>query len=217
MKKNLFVYLMCTFSFFMCFGCNKNVVSEKNVSERVETYFNGVANGFKASISSGQRENPYIYNGVTAPFVDFAVLTIVCDCANASIDVQITINEKCQNIRLEVDTVTGHFLTDLETKLKEGDVVTLNYAGESLTLSCMSKDFNLSWKDSFEKGMMVFKDDLQKLCSSGTLMAEIYLRVLDNAEDEFNRIYWYFYVYAQNGTTYSCVIDPKSGEVVVKN
>lgn len=217
MKKNLFVCLMCVFSVFMCFGCNKDIVSEKNISEKVEVYFNGVGDRFKASISSGQRENPYVYNGLTATLVDFAVLTIVCECVNSSIDAQITINEKRQNIRLEVDTVTGHFLTDLETKLKEDDVITLNYAGEGITLSCKSKDFKFSWKDSFEKGGMVFRDDLQKLSSSGTLTAEIYLRVLDSAEDEFSRTYWYFYIYAQNGTTYSCVIDPKSGEVVVKN
>ena len=218
MKKGLYILLLCLTCFFTVFGCSNdfNEIVYKNISEQVETYFCGVGE-FKAKISSGERENPYTYNGKTGSLVDFAILSVICDYTGSMIQVEITINEQTENKILELNTINGEFVIDLERKINQDDNVSVKYNNQELTLECRSKQFNINYLDALSIGIGTFEQDLKNLFSKNKLLAEIYLRVLDSAQNNFNRAYWYFYVYAENQTTYSCVIDVNSGEIVVKN
>ena len=219
MKKVFFGILSLLMISFGMLGCSHsaNELASKNVSEKVTTYFCGVSGNFKASISSGQRENPYTYNGIKNPLVDFAVLTISCDSNLTYIDVDVKINDDTSTQRLEIDTVTGEYIVDLERYLVGSDLVSVKYKGIELNLECKSKDFKISHIEALKIGNDCFSEDLQNLISKNELLAEIYLRVLSSSADNFSRMYWYYYIFAQNGTTYSCVIDTNSGEIVVKN
>ena len=219
MKKGFFIVAMF-FAFCGAFlGCSKDVnsLASQNISEKVLTYFCGVGEGFKASLSSGQRETPYTYNGIKGKLVDFAVLTISCDCKDPSIEAQVEINDERKSVRLEVDIVTGEYLVDLEKFLVSEDVVKVKYKENEVELECKSKDFKVSLKEALKIGNENFLTELENLSSKNELLAEIYLRVLSNSADNFSRTYWYYYIFAQNGTTMSCVIDTTSGEIIVKN
>ena len=218
MKRGLYVFLFCLSVMLFSFGCSKDFeqIVFENISEEVETYFCGVGD-FKAKLSSGQREEPYTYNGKRSALVDFAVLSVFCDCDKSMISVDVVINGQIETKILELNTINGEFVVDLEKKINESDVVLLKYGGSELTLECKSKDFQINSQKALDIGIGIFKEDLNKLVSKNELLAEVYLRVLDNAKDNFNRAYWYFYIYAVNNQTYSCVIDVMTGDIVLKN
>ena len=72
--------LISVFSFIgvlLLVGCSLDVktLSLEHVSEKTELYFTGVGE-FKASLSSGEREDPYAYDGVKNKTVDYSLVTL---------------------------------------------------------------------------------------------------------------------------------------------
>lgn len=218
MKKGLYVFLICLSFMFLFVGCAKdfNQIVEENISEKVETYFCGTGE-FRAKLSSGQREEPYTYDGKKSKLVDFAVLSIICDCDKSILNAQVVINDVSESKIFELNTINGEFVVDLEKKVYESDKVLVKYNGSEVLLECKSKYFNIDSNEALQIGINTFKEDLEKLVSKNELQAELYLRVLDNPQDNFSKAFWYFYIFANNESSYSCVIDVTSGKIVVKN
>lgn len=75
MKKICFALLSCLMlaSSALFVGCGKNGDIESVMSERTSIYFAGQAEGVKASISVGDRENPYIKDGRHESTCDYSL------------------------------------------------------------------------------------------------------------------------------------------------
>lgn len=208
-------------SFIFCIiltGCSLDVqeMAKHSVSEKVEVYFSG-SGDFSANISSGVREEPYEYNGKTEELKDFAIITIFVDEDLKYIQAEITINEELSTILLEQDLINGSHVVDLERKINQDDKVSLKYKGNVVELECKSNNFNVDCDKALEIGAETFSEELENLVSKKKLNAECYLRIIDNPNDKFNRLFWYFYIYAENGTSHYCVINIEDGNVLIKN
>ena len=220
MSKKIFLLIssLCLCCLFAITGCSLNVeeLAKQSISEKVEVYFSGTGD-FSANISSGYREDPYVYNGKTAEVKNFAVVTLLLGVDSKYVQADITINDKTSTILLEQDMLSSEHVADLGYKVKEDDEISIKYKDKSVQLTCKSKDFATSSDRALEIGTTAFAEDLEKLISKEKLSAECYLRVIDNPNDKFNRLFWYFYIYAENGTTHYCVISVEDDNILIKS
>lgn len=200
-------------------GCGTNLFQQvsDNMSEIVEDYYFGEGESFNVSLSSGQREDPYEYNGITKKKVDFGALTIFSESKDEIIQVRIDLNVDKGSILLKKDVVSGAYMADIGKKVSPKDSFSVEYMGENVKLTCKSCDFGVSSQQALAIGVETFKADLSRLVYNNKLKAECYLRVLDDVSGQFIRNFWHFYIYTVDGESYSCVIDITSGEIVVKN
>ena len=199
-------------------GCSMDAqeLASQSISEKVQVYFSGVGD-FTANINSGIREEPYKYNGKTGELKDFSIVTLNVGVDEKYIQAEIIINDKSSNILLEQDLLTSEHVVDLGYKVKEEDKITIKYKEGVVDLECRSKNFEINCEQALEIGIQTFNEELETLVSKKKLSAECYLRIIDNPEDKFNRLFWYFYIYAENGSTHYCVINIADGNVLTKN
>ena len=90
--------MLLLISFLFCLvltGCSINIqdLAKQSVSEMVEVYFSGTGD-FSANISSGQREEPYEYNGKTGELNEFSVVTMLVSDNQKCIQAEISVNDK---------------------------------------------------------------------------------------------------------------------------
>lgn len=213
--------MLLLISFLFCLvltGCSINIqdLAKQSVSEMVEVYFSGTGD-FSANISSGQREEPYEYNGKTGELKDFSVVTMLVSDNQKCIQAEISVNDKNATMILEQDLLTSSYVVDLGYKVSEDDKISIKYKGSVVDLECRSKNFNIKSSEALEIGTEAFSDELENLVSKKKLSAECYLRIIDNPNDKFNRLFWYFYIYAENGTSHYCVINIEDGNILTKS
>lgn len=213
--------ILLLISFFFCViltGCSVNIqdLAKQSVSEIVEVYFSG-SGDFSANISAGQRENPYEYNGKAGELKDFSVVTMFVSADQKCIQAEISINTKNETIILEQDLLSSSYVVDLEYKVNAEDKISLKYKDSVVELECKSKDFNIKSGNALEIATQTFSNELENLISKKKINAECYLRIIDNPNDKFNRLFWYFYIYAENGTSHYCVINIEDGTILTKS
>jgi len=216
MKKYL-VFVLCFLSTFICFGCGKTTsdLTRENLSEIVENYFYGEG-CFNVSVSSGEREKEYVYNGIKTESVEFAIFSLYTKSNAEIIEVKIYIDDEIINSKFELNRISGAYIFDLEKKVNVENEIYVEYNNEKIRVNCISNNFKIDNVKALEIGVKCFNDEMENLISQKQFNGECYLRIIDNRND-FQKVFWYFYVYAKNKTTYSCVIDCYSGEIIVKN
>ncbi len=208
--------LCCFCVVFLFAGCSQSAfnLSKNANSEVVKTYFFGKGEDFSSSISSGLREDPYFYDGVSNEKVEFSVVTIFTGFKKEFIQAEVEINDVSKSISLVYDPFTSNYIFDLEKECDQGDVIYITYNNEKIYLENLSKKFNIPYEKAFGKATDYLKTDLEKLTQKDILQAECYLRVLESQDANFEKVFWYFYVFAKNKTSFYCVIDPYTGEII---
>lgn len=221
LNNRIVLVLIGIFSFLgilMFVGCSvdASVLARKNISEIVDTYFCGTGD-FNVSISSGKREDPYKYDGKRGNLQEFSVIEMSVSSQFSEIEVEIIVNEEVYKQILALNIITGRYIAELEKIVRADDKVFVKYKDSQVELVCRSNDFIVGSEKALELGINEFNEEIKKLVSQNEFLGECYLRVLDRAEDNFENIFWYFYIFAENKTTYSCVISVMTGEIVVRN
>lgn len=215
-------FVVLFFCLLLCFGglgCSKDLsfTVEQNISEKVELYFCGVGE-FNVSVSSGEREEPYVYDGKRGNMVEFSIFSVYIEnLRDDKIEIELDINDQKSIRTFEYNPLSGCYVFDLEKKMKKDDNIRVSYRNSEVRLLCFSSEFKIDCKKAINIATECFEEDMLKLFSKNELRGECYLRVLDNPKDDFKNKYWYFYVFAENKTSYSCVIDVYTGEIITKN
>ena len=78
MFKKVFITLSLVLVMVCVAGCGKTINNyvQENMSEITKDYFFGENDDFYATLSVGEREDDYLYNGTSTDKVDFALLIV---------------------------------------------------------------------------------------------------------------------------------------------
>ncbi len=213
------VFVFCFMSMFLFTGCEKSLKDnlQNSKAEIVENYFFAKGETFSCSISSGEREEPYSYDGRAEDMVDFSILTIFFQSPSFSILADVFINEKKRTQTLAVNPINGHYICDLKVFLKIDDKIEICFNDETLELKPLSKDFEISFEKAFVTGVEFLSSEIENLFSKDVFQVEIYLRVLEIQDNNFDQLFWYFGVIGKNKTNFYCIIDTQSGKIIQQN
>ena len=203
---------------FTLVGCSKSqveVVKEK-MSEITYVYFYGKCDEFELSLSSGEREEPYVYNGKNEQMCDFGLVVAKLDCNKEKESMIFSINGNATSEVLEYNVVTGTYMIDLERQFDEDDVISVKYGNTQITLDCLSKDFNIDYNKAIDIGVNEFSNDITSMMQKDEFKGECYLKILDNLSNGFDSRFWCFSIVNEEGEHLNCVIDVETGEITAK-
>ena len=180
MKKTIILMIFISiFSLFLT-ACNSFIDIEKNLSEKTELYFEGkndIGETF-GSISVGEREDPYMLDGVHRKMTGYSLVVIrIKDNAKQEIETQIVVNEKSQNIVLYFNPMNNSYMNDLGYKIKETDEVFLKYNNDCIKFDLTSKNFKIDDKKALNLIKKQYFDQIKaKFYENNQLKAECYLK-----------------------------------------
>ena len=199
-------------------GCSKSQVElvKENMSEITYTYFYGKCDEFEISLSSGEREEPYVYNGKNEQMYDFGLVVAKLKTDKEKESMIFSINGDATSEVLEYNMVTGTYMLDLERSFDEGDLISVKYGNTQITLDCLSKEFKVGYDKAIDIGVNEFSEEISKMLQKDELKAECYLKILDNLSNGFDSRFWCFSIVNEEGEHLNCVIDVESGEITAK-
>lgn len=208
MKKKILMMLsslaVVLFLFTGCSGLSIN----NCISEITFTYFKGQDSSSAsvyASISVGEREEPYKMDGKHRKNVDFALINLILDDVSqnevmATIDIDGTASE----IMLEFNPRTSSYMADLGYAISGDSTINLKVDNYSIDFSNISKDFKVDYNKALEIGEKLLSENVTNF-SSSNFDGEIYLKLFTMEGSDV--LYWIYTAVYEDGVTYNFAIN----------
>ncbi len=221
MKKKIFLAGLLAVVALSLFGCGKSLQTriEENLSEHTCVYYYAEGEGYYATLSSGEREDEYLLNGKSEKKVDFALLAIKPSVGTSEkiIKANVAINGESKLYELELNDLNFTYMVDLEQRLSGDESISVEYAGQTLEMQNLSKDFAIDDVKAIEIACNELSDKIDGIRRGNNLNAECYLRVLDKKANNFDNMFWCFTVVTTDKQTFSVIISTVDGSILAKS
>lgn len=221
MRKFVVVALMlCCLGVFVG-GCGKSALAfaKENMSEKTEIYFFGETEEFYATLSCGEREDPYLVNGKSEKCVKFGLLTInfFGERVGNVVAVKFFVDDVMQTLEAELNQFNNTYMIDLGKTFSGDEEIFVEYDDEKFQLENLSKDFRVGADKVIEIASKELSAKILKERKHSSLNAECYLRVLDKHANNFQDVFWVFTVVNIKNESFSIVISSVDGSVLSKS
>lgn len=221
MMKKLIVAFSLVFILFGVAGCGKTINNhvEENMSEITKDFYFGENDSVYATLSVGERESSYLYNGQSTESVDFALLTLTFKNGSSLNTVEVVLNDGTNSYDVELmsDDMSVDFMADIVNLFSFGEAFTLSYNNENVELTRISDEFGIDYQEALNIACENLKEELESCKSYNNFNAECYLRVLREKENNFDNLYWCFTCLNYEGESFSIVFSTVDGEILAKS
>ena len=221
MMKKLIVVFSLVFILFGVAGCGKTINNhvEENMSEITKDFYFGENDSVYATLSVGERESSYLYNGQSTESVDFALLTLTFKNGSSLNTVEVVLNDGTNSYDVELmsDDMSVDFMADIVNLFSFGEAFTLTYNNENVELTRISDEFGIDYQEALNIACENLKEELESFKSYNNFNAECYLRVLREKENNFDNLYWCFTCLNYEGESFSIVFSTADGEILAKS
>lgn len=226
MKKKLLIFTLLAVCVLGLTACGKSSINlgDYLIEER-DNLFTANDSLYNVSFSSGMRESDYNFDGVITDKVEFGVLTLMRNdaeaLANDNYTYIVTINEEKFTGLMEKSPVDNSYAVDLGVKVSNDAtiVVSINFTGYTFnqTLVNTSNDFSVDKNTALEIANNELKEDVKNITSDKNTKIEVVMKILkDYSTEDLKNYYWYVGVVSSNGETLGILIDANSGEIIAK-
>ena len=191
------------------------------MSDVRETLYAGENDKAFVTVVSGERENPYKYDGVKNNNVDFCIVSVFpcgTQISGTTLDVELLVGDVAHDITLEKSPYENAFMADIGSKIDAGQTLTLRCedVGGEIELVCESQKWEIKSDDAIRIASEELAEKIQAKVQNQTLQGECYLKIIYDKSRSIKTYYWYFTLVDVDGGTSSCVIDPTTGKILAK-
>lgn len=221
MKKIVIFLFLCLILSFSIFACTKNIdgAVRGNLSEIRYNAFAVKNENFKANFMSGERENPYEYDGKSRDKCDFGVITVVFNdfCTFMKVPFSLYINDEKVDGLLEKNPYNESFMADTGRRVNDNDVIRIKIGdGDEINLENISNNFKINFENALKIGINELNNELNSCYIKGKFNAECYLKIITSDNYNSDDFFWSFSVISSKLNNYSVIIDINSGKILVK-
>ena len=206
-KKILMILSSLAVVLFLFTGCSDLSINNC-ISEITFTYFKGQDISYSsvyASISVGEREEPYKMDGKHRKNVDFALINLTLDDVNQNeVTATIEIDGTSSEVVLEFNPRTSSYMADLGYAISGDSTINLKVDNYSIDFSNISKDFKVDYNKALEIGEKLLSENVANF-SSGNFDGEIYLKLF--TMEGSDALYWIYTAVYEDGVTYNFAIN----------
>ena len=212
---------------FMCAGlvlggCQASSLEnyKNQVSDIRENYFAGQSDNFYASFTSGMRESPYAFDGISEEKVEFGVLTIQPKqtLESTMLGYTISIDDQKYSGFFEESPFDNSYSADIEQMVDDSASITITITDgqneESISLECISCDFEISAENALDLAYNELQEDLQALCQDKGY--EVYVKIVADLTQNVQDKYWLVLFYCECGDSISAIISTTDGTCLAK-
>lgn len=218
-----FFYVIGAFLLGCCFliACSYSMASQikNNISELTTILFAGEGNNFYATLTCGQREEPYVFDGKSSEKQNFSVLTITLFNSQTipTLPYKITVNNKDYEGELDRNTLRANYMTDIEIAVSENTEIVLFFNETQVDLNCISNSFETNSSLAIDLAIENLNDELMEEFENGNFNGECYLRILNNPIQNKNVFFWHFsIVNTSSQVVATVIIDTMSSSILAK-
>ena len=165
MMKKLIVAFSLVFILFGVAGCGKTINNhvEENMSEITKDFYFGENDSFYATLSVGERESSYLYNGQSTESVEFALLTLTFKNGSSLNTVEVVLNDGANSYDVELmsDDMSVDFMADIVNLFSFGEAFTLSYNNENVELTRISDEFGIDYQEALNIACENLKEELE--------------------------------------------------------
>lgn len=219
MLKKITVFVMFVCSGLLLSACGETINSyvAENMSEITYDYYFGESSQMFASLSVGERESEYLYNGESTQNVNFSLLTVGFeeDINKVAIIVSVKVGEETFMAELEYSSLDNVYMADIEKEIN--GQVEISYNDDKVILDKISDNFAINSNKAIDIACQNLSEQLSSCKSFNNFNAECYLRILDNKVNNFDQLYWCFTCIDKDGKSFSIIISIDDGKVLAKN
>lgn len=216
----LIVVMMCATLFCACdTDLTKTYIS--HIADIRTTFFEGQTENFIVTLTTGQRESPYVLDGIANPLMDFGILTIYpkSTVQNSSFTYCIEIAGEAKEGEFEKSPYDSSFAADIERQVPENAEIFV-YIKDGATveiskLECVSCRFAIDSNKAVKIAIESEKQSLTEFLQNSNY--EIYVKVVADNSGEIGEKFWYVMFLREDGKEYAFIIDPNSCAVLAKN
>ena len=222
MKKVLIFLTVFCFCVLFQTGCGLNIDSavNNNLSEIRKNVFEGQTDTLKVSCMSGERENPYTYDGVSEEKCEFGIITVNFKEFVGAINVPFvaTIDDKKFEGTLEKSPFNENYMVDIESVADDEAKILISINDEpAIELQNISSTWEIDWQKALTLGKTYLSEELNAILSNGKFEAECYLKPVTDEGFISGQYFWSFFIVDKNFVRYTVVLDVNSGDMLVKN
>jgi len=219
--KKVVLTVLVVLSVFILFGCSKKDNLQDNFSEITYFYFNGISNDkqMSASISVGEREDPYIIDGIHGNVCDFSLIVVRFNFPinENSITIDFYSEKDKKSIVLEYNPLNSTYMADLGYAIKEGKNYSMKYKNNTIDFIEESKSFKIGFSDAILKSIEVLNDKLNVFYKGNDFKGECYLKIYNNINEDFQKLYWIFTIVGEDETSHNVLIDIDEEKIILSN
>lgn len=221
MKKIVIFLFLCLILSFSFFACTKNIEGavRGNMSEIRYNAFAVKNENFKVNFMSGERENPYEYDGKSAGKCDFGVITVVFKefCTFMKVPFSMSIGDEKIDGLLEKNPYNESFMADTGRRVKDDSVIKVKIGDwDEVNLENISNDFKINYENALKIGINELNNELNSCYIKGKFKGECYLKIITSDNFNSDEFFWSFSVISYELKNYSVIIDINSGKILVK-
>lgn len=215
MKKILCFLFVCLFG-CLCVGCDSAGISDV-LSEKTEIYYVGNGEKYQIELAVGERENPYIMDGISHNRVGFSLITLNLSQVESNIiQASLIINGEDNGITLELNPLNMLYMADLGYALKGNETVEFCYGDERIVLNQVSGEFKVDCQKAIKIGYDNI-DEKQMFQNDGGFVCEGYLKVINGKKFGHEGLYWCFTLINQMGDIVNILINTLDENDIIKN
>lgn len=198
-------------------ACSPNLEQNPRISELRDNILVGQAQGYKVTIVSGMRENPFVIDGKSGEKkADFVVLTLAPDTFSlaAEYGFSVTIAGTKYSGRLLKHPFNNTYSAEIATRATERELAVTISGGADLTVTASSVvgDNFIGAMKAFDIAQKRVGDDVEDLAK--TTEYEIFIRLIESPVDLSGGFRWYVAFVFECETTFAVLIDPVSMEIL---
>ena len=222
--KLFFLIFLASLTFFGC-STNTEKYLRQNTAELREYLYEGSSDGVCASLIFGKREKNYIVNGYATELVEFGVLTF-----DVPKDIQIdetiakyvvTVGTTRYSGDLQKNPFENTLVADIKKNISGVQSVTAKIiAGEfvkEIKLVCINENWKIKSADVYSLVAKAFKNDFAKMINNNSFAGELYIKIINDSDENTSDYYWYVCVIGRTGGRLSLIVSPKTGEILAVN
>ncbi len=194
---------------------------ESIVSEYRSEVYTGENDKYSIEMVSGYRENPFEIDGKSEGKVDYTLITVTPkkDTAEKSL----VITSDCDGKKTEGNALRHPYKDSYSFEFMSkttcaNPVVTVSdgNTSQTITLSSVRKDGEISGIDAMKKAVTELSKSLAPYTSDGKFCGEIFIRYISNPLSSDGKYYWYvsFVPEADSAKTIAVLVDVVSGEII---
>lgn len=221
----LFFLLLITMC--LCSGCgNKYEKYLKNNTAEIRNYlFVGSDDNIDVSLISGKREKTYIVNGYATELVDFGVLTFLPK-KNLELDYTIAnyvlfVGTNKFGGALQKNPFDGSLVVDIKTNISPtanvSAKINIGEFSREIKLNCVNANWNIQSNDVYDILSKKFKSEIGECVVDKSFAGEVYIKILNDADENVSDYYWYVCILTRTGGRLSLIISPETGETLAIN
>ncbi|MDR0426860.1 MAG: hypothetical protein LBH24_06815 [Clostridiales bacterium] len=221
MKRRILTTALCCFiAAGYLAGCRtKTEKYDAVISEIRGLVMTAESDALSVELISGEREEPFSFDGVSAARIAFTVVTITPKKKGHT-------GEYRYELYIGAEKYEGAFKRHAfrESYSFEAAVKTPNAAAltvteaqgyvENFELVSMRKEGMIGAETALELALIRLKNNVSAATAGGKLNAEIYIRFVKNSVTSDGGYYWYVAFMPPDGALFAVMIDPYSKEIV---